>query len=159
MVWGCFSGRGMGMLCRIEGTMNENSYQEVQRTAMIHSNEKLYGPNDMRHCIFQQDNAPCHKTPSVGAYLRRAHVATMEWPPHSPDFNPIENLWSILKRKVASKRRGNLNSLWEVLQRAWDSISEQQITSLVGSMPERMKLVVAAKGGATRILTLYRTLI
>ena len=104
----------------------------------------------MRHCIFQQDNAPCHKAASVDAYLRRAHVVTMEWPPQSPDFNPIENLWVILKRKVAAERPGNLNSLWEVLQRAWESISQQQIASLVGFMPERMKLAVAAKGGATR---------
>src|ERR1700761_4074620 len=79
---GCFSGRGMGMLCRIEGVMNQNSYQEVLRTSMLPSIEKRYGPNNMRQCIFQQDNAPCHKAVSVGAYLRRAHVVTMEWLQH-----------------------------------------------------------------------------
>lgn len=150
MVWGCFSGRGMGTLHRIEGTMNQNSYQEVLRTSLLPSIDKLYGPNDTGECLFQQDNAPCHKAASVLAFLQRRNISTMQWPPQSPDFNPIENLWNILKKEVSLKKPENINSLWEVIHKAWNNVSEQQIAALVGSMPERMKLAISAKGGATR---------
>ena len=33
-------------------------------------------------------------------WLKEMEIEAIEWPPQSPDLNPIENVWSILKQKL-----------------------------------------------------------
>jgi hypothetical protein len=35
-----------------------------------------------------------------GYYLKRKRIRELRWPPKSPDLNPIENLWGIVKSKM-----------------------------------------------------------
>ena len=71
----------------------------------------------------------------------------MDWPAQSPDLNPIENLWTILKQKVDSSKPSSLDVLWETLNGVWDNIEESTIESLVASMPKRVKQSLQLKEG------------
>ena len=73
-----------------------------------------------------------------------------DWPPQSPDLNPIENLWRIVKHSIAklpvAKSVGELEIQ---VQKEWNKVSLETIQSLVDSMPQRIAGVIAAKGGHT----------
>ena len=56
----------------------------------------------------------------------------MDWPPQSPDLSPIENMWSIIKRKVYENGRqfGNKKDLWEAIKETSAQISPEVIQKL-----------------------------
>lgn len=54
----------------------------------------------------------------------------MTWPPSSPDLNPIENLWVLLKRVFYGEGKieyTSLNSVWEAVVAAAQKVDCQYI--------------------------------
>ncbi len=68
---------------------------------MLHSADQLFKDADL---FFQQDLAPALTAKSTKSWLNDHSVGVLDWPTNSPDLNPIENLWSIVKRKMRNKR-------------------------------------------------------
>ncbi len=50
------------------------------------------------------------------SYLSEQYFEIMDWPPQSPDLNPIENLWKTLGVKVKERNPTNTDDLWVKLQ-------------------------------------------
>ena len=50
--------------------------------------------------VFQQDNALPHKMSRAQQLFQQAGIYVMDWPRYSPDLNPIENILSLLKKRV-----------------------------------------------------------
>lgn len=102
--------------------------------------------------IFMQDNAPSHTSKYSTAWLARKGIKEenlMIWPPCSPDLNPIENLWSIIKCAIykEGKQYTSLNSVWEAVVAAARNVDGEQIKTLTESMDGRLLSVLAKKGG------------
>ncbi len=92
-------------------------------------------------------------TPAKGtkSWFNDHGVTVLDWPANSPDLNPIENLWSIVKRKMRDTRPNNADDLKATIKKAtWASITPEQCHRLIASMPLRIDAVIHAKEGPTK---------
>lgn len=148
MIWGCFSMSGTGQMQLCEGRMNQVMYRATLENSLLPSAGKLFpASNDW---IFQQDNAPCHTARSVKAWMENHNIRTMPWPAQSPDLNPVENLWKIIKLKMENHKPKNKANLFEFVQQEWAAVTAEQCQKLVESMPRRMASVIKNNGYAIK---------
>ncbi len=147
MIWAAMSSAGVGPLCFLKSTVNTAIYQEILENFMLPSADKLYGDADF---IFQQDLAPAHTAKGTKSWFNDHGVTVLDWPANSPDLNPIENLWGIVKRKMRDTRPNNADELKATVKETWASIPPQQCHKLITSMPRRIEAVIKAKGAPTK---------
>ncbi len=114
---------------------------------MLPSADKLYGDADF---IFQQDLAPDHTAKGTKNWFIDYGVTVLDWPANSPDLNPKENLWGIVKRKMRETRPNNADDLKATIKATWASITPEQCHRLITSMPHRIYAVIHAKAGPTK---------
>ena len=85
-------------------------------------------------------------------YLKnfQSEFKVIDWPGNSPDLNPIENCWGILKAELGKKTFANIAEMREALTREWFSLPLSYFQNLVKSMPNRLKAVIENDGGPTK---------
>lgn len=150
MVWGCFTAEGVGYLCKIDGGLDSDLYCSILKEDLMGSLK--YYNLDVNDVIFQQDNDPKHMSKRAQKCLKELGLTVLEWPPQSPDLNPIEHLWDVLKRKLNAhpEQPKSMHELWERIESDWESITKDECMHLIESMPERIEAVLKAKGGVTK---------
>ena len=145
MVWGAMSSQGVGNLHFIDGIMTADTYCKILDEHMLPTLKSLG-----RGALFQHDNDPKHSARLTSAFLKKKKVKVIEWPSMSPDINPIEHLWGVLKRKVEQRQPSSRSQLKEVISEEWHLITAETCSNFVNSMPRRLDAVLASKGGHTK---------
>lgn len=117
------------------------------QSVMVWGAMSVYGDEDF---IFQHDLAPAHSAKTTGKWFTDHGITVLNWPANSPDLNPIENLWDIVKRKLSDTRPNTLDELKAAFEASLASITPQQCHRLIASMPHRIEAVISAKGFPTK---------
>ena len=139
--WGGFCIKGKTSLYYFSQIMNAEFYVNILRTHLPEI-EDLFG-DEWR---FQQDNDPKHTSRLAKNFLQNNMPKVIDWPSNSPDLNPIENLWSIVKRNVEKKMPKNTGDLRRFMVQEWDDIPESTLIGLVRSMKRRCELIIENNG-------------
>jgi transposase len=102
--------------------------------------------------ILLEDGDPSHGMRKVGLAQRLrndAGIKTHQHPPHSPDLNPIEACWNILKQRlrcIPSLFSLSVEEFKRVANRVWQEISIDEVRSRISDMPERCKTLLKNDG-------------
>ncbi|MDO9353860.1 MAG: transposase [Solirubrobacteraceae bacterium] len=124
MVWGVIGVNYRHLVVLKAGSIDAARYQSECLQPAIGA---LRAPG----VIFMQDNARPHSSESTRRYLKRRHVVTLQWPPYSPDLNPIENLWAYLTQRVSAAAPFGTEALAAAIVQEWNMIPQAYIDALV----------------------------
>lgn len=128
----------------VEGSIDSEKYIEnIKQSGLIDDLDNTLGRGNW---IYMQDGATSHTSKNTVKWLKSRCKFIQGWPANSPDLNPIEHLWAILKAAVYKLKPRSVEELKNVLQTAWDQISIQKINNLVSSFYQRLQLVINKKG-------------
>jgi transposase len=144
MVWAAIGKGFKSKLIFIDGNLNADGYQK-----MLTENGIL---EDMRDHFgeapgyFQQDGAPAHRAKKTMTFLQKEVNTIPDWPPNSPDLSVIENVWGILKMRIARRGPKTIPELKTMLQEEWDNLDQAMLDDLVASMPWRFWMCIEEHG-------------
>src|SRR6185369_4506371 len=152
MVWGCFVGDRLGplVICK-EGCMNSDDYIKILSDNLKEFKNTIETEQDTI-LTYQDDNAKIHTSKKNREWKEQNGIESLPWPAQSPDLNPIENLWKILKDRTQQRKPfpRTVEQLKAALREEWGKLEPDVLINLVNSMPKRVKMVIEAKGGHSK---------
>lgn len=158
MIWGAIWIGGRSDLVFMERDIESKRQGYSARSYQAVLNDQLprcYQPG----MIFQQDNAGIHVAGFIDDWFADHGVIVEDWPAYSPDLNPIEHLWALIKTALNEKHPhlcemgrsiAALAEFQDAIALEWHAIDQEVIDELIKSMDYRVNEVMAAKGWHTR---------
>jgi hypothetical protein len=160
-VWGGMRYGALSKLIVLPEKQGEGKLNAVEYVEEIMDKELfdfwIESMEDVGYVHIMEDGAPYH----MGAATARRKQYEEDgwegwgpgtWPSSSPDLNPIENLWHILRTKICKRRPKILKKedLMRALVEEWEKLDIGVINHLIDSMPRRLQAVIDTKGGSTK---------
>jgi transposase len=142
MVWGAISVKGQIGFHSFRRTMDGPYYVEILEDNLIDEARKKFGYRWRR----QQDNDPKHTSRIAKDFLQQEVPETIDWPSNSPDANPIENVWSVLERRVEKRHPSSIDELDRFLKEEWKKVDKSLLINLIRSMKTRCMGLIDSKG-------------
>ncbi len=75
--------------------------------------------------IVVMDNLSSHKSPEIRAMIEAVGAKLWYLPPYSPDFNPIEKMWSKIKALLRAHKARGTEELYQAIRQALRKIKPQ----------------------------------
>jgi transposase len=142
-LWGCICARGLGHAELYVDSLNARQYQNILALNLVSSAHQFWPTGSW---WFQQDNWSVHTAGTSQAWFHNHGVDLIEWPAWSPDLNPIENLWSDLKRRVYAHHARTMEELEHWIGIEWQATDLSFISHICRSMPKRLQLLLENNG-------------
>ena len=145
MVWGAFSVHGALPLQRVRQTLTSQVYLGILNDHVA----PFFDDPDHAGYTFQQDNATAHTARRVTTWFEEQAIPLLPWPACSPDLNPIENCWQMVKHQLDEEEIHGFDQLFQRGNELFQQLGDDYLSTLIDSMPQRCAAVIAANGGHT----------
>jgi hypothetical protein len=149
-VWGCFCTAGVGYSLIFNENMDAALMKQTLSTHLIPSANLHFSTDPPEQWYLLHDNDKKFKSGLVTGWLHNNGISCIDFPPYSPDLNPIENLWSTLARSVEQIQCNTMEELQDAVADEWKQLDPSHLRALVHSMPQRCLDVIAAQGWHTK---------
>ena len=142
----------------MKGTAARNitadEYKDVVKGTLLPKGSMMFSRQGVSSWLLQQDNDPSHRSaqPVVEQWnaLHGSSVAILSnWPPSSPDLNPIENFWGHMQAKVDAKGCRSFSEFKAAVISEAKHVPTAYFSKLVGSMPKRLAKCIKLGGDKT----------
>jgi transposase len=139
-VWNAIHYKEQFPIIMVPKKMNSSKYQEILRIG--------FQGHYQKGMIFQQDNAPSHRAKDTLLWLEINKIKVCrDFPPYSPDLNPIENFWGISNQKLGTFGTQTNQDFSETVKKQLQEFPRKIIKNLILSMSKRVKECIKLKGG------------
>ena len=129
-----------------EDNLGGQTYQGILKNVLVPSARAQY-PNGF---ILQRDNSKVHRARVVGEYLETKDADIIEeelpWPSYSPDLNPIENLWGVLKNNIRKRQPHTTEDLRNIIEEEWEALDDNYVKNLCLSIHNRIDMCIENEG-------------
>lgn len=109
--------RGPFAPAAFDGPVNRESFRAYVEQVLVPE----LRPND----IVIMDNLQLHKAAGIAEAIASAGASLLYLPPYSPDFNPIENMWSKVKTHLRSAAARTFDDLCDAIAAGLKTITAQ----------------------------------
>ena len=145
---------GEGVICCEQ---YEHLNGEYFRDFIMKHFEKIFKKSHKPHsCLFIQDGDPSQNSSKARKAMNVIGAKLLSIPPRSPDLNPIENLFHLVKKRVEREALEkeityeSFNDFSKRVKLTFDSISKVIIDNIIGSMGKRIGIIIKNNGSRTK---------
>ena len=82
-------------------------------------------------------------------WLREQGIQLIDWPPGSPDLNPIEEIWQVMKRRLEEMGLNGEMTVKKIME-IWENIMHETLKTFIESMKHRIEQCIKLRGDTIR---------
>ena len=122
--------------------MNSERYIKTIEGTFLHNAQEMRG----KDWVLQQDNASAHISKQSQKFFEDEGIKVLDWPANSPDLNPIENLWPVLKHRVYERNPASISDLRMHIEEEITNIDNNYVASFASTMSKRVLMAIENEG-------------
>jgi len=153
-LFACFCSRGPGFCEMYEGKLDGKALKGLLERTVPQTAADFYQTDPLKPGHEQwwllHDGSPVFRSSIVQTWLHNNAINVLDWPPYSPDRNPIENLWPRVHALMDKLMPTTDEQVADAFVNCWPELSLDIFTDFAQSMPARIQAVIDANGDATK---------
>ncbi len=159
MVWGAISHDWKSELVILKGTGKRGATAKdyMEQVLESHVCPAFMGLLGYQHAstggLYVEDQAPMHGTIKALVNVKIAlDIPLHKRPASSPDLNPIENVWRIMKQRIKARDGfpNTVEKMGAAVQEEWEALVPEDWNELIDSMPVRIAELKKRRGMQTQ---------